>query len=131
MASEQQLQAITLQLQSSMEQVATLSMAIDNVRAEASHAVTDLRQQLASLQHLAVGGGRNRDRDHEWTLLNVKEFSGGKFTGSKGESFKAWSKKVKVYLNIKKEGFKKIIETIEDDDETRVDDRKLAKLKIS
>ena len=127
MASDQQMQAIAMQLQSSQEQVATLSMAIDNVRAEAGRAVTELRQQLAALQNLTAGEGRNRD----WTLLNVKEFSGGKFTGSKGESFKVWSKKAKISLNIKKEGFKKILETVEDDEETRVDDRKLANLKLT
>ena len=131
MASDQQMQAIAMQLQSSQEQVATLSMAIDNVRAEAGRAVTELRQQLAALQNLTAGEGRNRDQSKEWTLLNVKEFSGGKFTGSKGESWKVWSKKAKIYLNIKKEGFKKILETVEDDEETRVDDRKLANLKLS
>ena len=135
MAMEQRLQAIQMQLTSSQEQVATLSAAIDNVRAEASNAVRELRENLAAemartaVLQQAVGRGGASSRD--WTLVSSKEFGGGKFGGGKGESFKIWSKKVKIFLNIKKEGFKKILEAIEVNEENVVDDRAVANMGLS
>ena len=88
MAVEQVLQAIQMQLTSSQEQVATLSAAIDNVRAEASNAVRELRENLAAemartaVLQQAVGRGGASSRD--WTLVSSKEFGGGKFGGGKG-----------------------------------------------
>ena len=135
MAVEQVLQAIQMQLTSSQEQVATLSAAIDNVRAEASNAVRELRENLAAemartaVLQQAVGRGGASSRD--WTLVSSKEFGGGKFGGGKGESFKIWSKKAKIFLNIKKEGFKKILEAIEVNEENVVDDRAVANMGLA
>ena len=79
------IQAILMQLANSQEQVATLSMAIDNVRAEASNAVRELREGLAaeqrrteSLQSLIASGGRGETKN--WNLVSSKEFAGGQFT---------------------------------------------------
>ena len=81
---QQQFQAITVQLASSQEQVATLSAAIDNVRAEASAAVRELRDGLAAemartavLQQAVGSGGGASTR--EWALVNSKDLNGGKF----------------------------------------------------
>ena len=45
-----EIKAIMMQLASAQEQVATLSIAIDSVRAEASNAVRELREGLAAEQ---------------------------------------------------------------------------------
>ena len=70
-----------MQLASSQKQVATLSMVIDNVRAEASNAVRELREGLAaeqrrteSLQSLIASGGRGETKN--WNLVSSKEFAG-------------------------------------------------------
>ena len=42
-----------------------------------------------------------------------------------GENFKAWAKNVKVFLNTKAKGFKKIQEVIEGNGDTSVDQRLL------
>ena len=93
-----------MQLASSQEQVATLSMAIDNVRAEASNAVRELRERPAaeqlrteSLQSLIASVGRGETKN--WNLVNSKEFAGGRFTGSRGDNIKAWSKLVRIFCN--------------------------------
>ena len=73
-----------MQLASSQEQVATLSTAIDNVRAEAGAAVRELREGLAAemartavlQQAVGIGGGAN---SRDWSLVSSKEFGEGKF----------------------------------------------------
>ena len=102
-----EIQAIKMQLASAQEQVATLSIAIDSVRAEASNAVRELREGLAaeqrrteSLQSPITAGGRSEPKG--WNLVSSKEFAGGRFTGARGENFKAWSKLVRIYCNTQK-----------------------------
>ena len=123
-----ELQAIMMQLASAQEQVATLSMAIDTVRAEASNAVRELREGLAaeqrrteSLQSFLAAGGRSEPK--VWNLVSSKEFAGGRFTGARGENFKAWSKLVRIYCNTQKTGFKRVLEDIDLNEEVEVNQR--------
>ena len=98
-----ELQAIMMQLAGAQEQVATLSMAIDSVRAEASAAVRELCEGPAAEQRkteglqslIAHGGSGGRD----WNLVSTKEFKGGKFIGAKTERFRLWTKQPKIYCN--------------------------------
>ena len=113
-----EIQASLMQLTSAQEQVATLSVAIDSVRAEASNAVRELREGMAaeqrrteSLQSLIVAGGRGEAKG--WNLVSSKEFAGGRFTGPRGDNFKAWSKLVRIFCNTQKAGFKRVLEDID------------------
>ena len=123
-----EIQAIRMQLASSEEQAATLSMAIDNVRAEASNAVRELREGLAaeqrrteSLQSLIASVVRCEAKN--WNLLSSKEFAGGRFTGSRGDNFKAWSKLVRIFCNTQKIGFKRILEDIDLNEDVEINQR--------
>ena len=105
-------------LSSSQEQVATLSRAIDSVRAEASNAVGDLRNLLAAEQQrgqalAAQMESRTERGGRPVSFVNIKNFDGGQFTGLKGENFRAWSKKAKIYCNALGRGFKKALELAE------------------
>ena len=102
--TQEQFQAIQLQLASSEQQVLTLSNMIDKVRSEASNAVRELREGLAAeiakttlLQQAAADGGGHSSR--EWSLVSSKEFGAGRLGGAKAESFEVCSKKVKIFVN--------------------------------
>ena len=84
MTTEQQFAAINLQLKASQDQVAELSSGIDRVRAEASQAVYELKMRIKDLQQTNVTA---------FTLINKKDFVGGKFGGDKNEDFKPWTKR--------------------------------------
>ena len=49
MTTEQQIEAINIQLQASQQQVAELSEGIDRVRAEACQAVHELKERIGQL----------------------------------------------------------------------------------
>ena len=73
-----------------------MSAAIDNVRADASNAVRELRENLAAemartavLQQAVGSGGGGGANSRDWTLVSSEEFGGGKFGGEMGESFKS------------------------------------------
>ena len=139
MAAEQ-LAAINAQLQSSQTQVATLSTAIDGVRKEASDAVLELRNGLAleqarsaeladQLARFSAGGGAaGRTYEREMNLVNTKEFAGGKFLGAKNESFKIWSRKVRIFCNSQKGGFRKALESVENNEEVEVSARIISEM---
>ena len=122
MVSMEQLQAVNATLASSQQQVATLSGAIDSLRAESSNAVAELRALLAAEQQR----GQARDaqlldrRTRDVSFVNVKTFDGGQFAGGKSENFRAWAKKVKVFCNAQSKGFRKALEVAEKQ-ETPVD----------
>ena len=136
------LAAIQLQLTSSQEQVATLSNAIDGVRKEASEAVHDLRNGLAmeqaksaelaeALRQFQAGGGPRQGQlghGREMRLVNTKEFAGGKVAGAKNESFKIWSKRVRIFCNSQQAGFKKILEDIELNEKLEINTRVLQEM---
>ena len=120
MASQEQVDAINMALVSSQEQVATLSRAIDSVRAEASNAVADLRNVLAAEQQRGLAmaaqleaGRGERGGGRPVNFVNIKTFDGGTFAGLKGENFRAWSKKAKIYCNALSRGFKRALELAE------------------
>ena len=134
MVTVEQFQAVQMQLASSEQQVATLSTAIDSVRKEASDAVLELRTGLAMEQarsaelaeKLQQWPGQRADgppRTREMRLVNSKEFAGGKFAGAKNESFKTWSKRVRIFCNSQEPGFKKALESVELNEEQEVNAR--------
>ena len=135
MAVQQEFARIQLQLTSAEEQIGTLSTAIDAVRAEAGNAIRELRDQMAAeqvrhnvlMQAVSRNGGTGRD----WALISSKDFQGGFFSGAKTDNFRVWAKKVKVFLNTKKEGFKKNLENIEKDEDVPVDQRLLSDLNLN
>ena len=134
--TQEQFQAIQLQLASSEQQVLTLSNMIDKVRSEASNAVRELREGLAAkiakrtlLQQAASNGGGHSAR--EWRIVSSKEFGGGRFHGAKAESIKVWSKKAKIFLNIKKNCFKRMLEAVENNEKNHVDDRTIANMGLA
>ena len=136
MTVAEQIAALNLQLASSQEHVATLSKAIDGVRQEASDAVGDLRKGLAAEQALTtelrahiqnfsqqLQQPRVPFGEREMSLVNTKEFHGGKFLGAKNESFKIWSRKVRIFCNAQKGGFRKVLEDIENNEDQEISTR--------
>ena len=136
MVTVEQFQAIQMQLVSSEQQVANLSTAIDGVRKSASDAVLELRTGLAmeqarsaeladKIQQWSDGahGAHGAPRNREMRLVNSKEFAGGKFAGAKNESFKVWSKRVRIFCNSQEPGFKKALESVELNEEQEVNAR--------
>ena len=113
MVSMEQMEAVNAALRSSEQQVATLSRAIDSVRAEASSAVAELRQLLAVEQQRIRDVGPQDRGERARSLVNTKTFEGGTFTGAKGDNFRAWTKKVRIYANAQLKGFKKALEHVE------------------
>ena len=122
MVSQEQMAAVHAALTSSQEQVATLSSAIDSVRAEASNAVLELRNLLAAEQQrgaaVAARLDRGRDTGRPVSFVNTKVFDGGTFAGTKGENFRTWSKKAKVFCNALSRGFKQALELAEQSEGT-------------
>ena len=116
MAEQQEFARIQLQLTSAEEQIGTLSTAIDAVRAEAGNAIRELRDQMAAeqvrhnvlMQAVSRNGGTGRD----WALISSKDFQGGIFSGAKTDNFRVCAKKVKVFLNTKKDGLNKSCKTL-------------------
>ena len=111
--------AVHAALTSSQAQVASLSTAIDSLRAESSNAVTELRALLATEQQRGqafdarLGHERGGREPRPVTFVNVKVFDGGVFTGAKTENYRTWSKKAKIYCNALSRGFKKAMELAE------------------
>ena len=141
MTMAEQLAAVNMQLLSSQEQLAALSKAIDTVRQEASDAVTDLRNGLLKEQIKSKemtdyitkfgqaqnpqGGGY---KEREMSLVNTKEFHGGQFAGAKNESFKIWGRKVRIFCNAQKQGFRKVLEDVENNEDVEIGARQIAEM---
>ena len=134
-ATQQQFVMVQAQLASAEEQITTISTALDNMRSEASAAIKELRVLLIAEQQktdlLQKAYGNNGRKEKDWALVNSKEFAGGKFSGAKGEEFRGWAKKVKVFANGHREGFKKLLEIIEKDEDAPVDQRLLKDLNLN
>ena len=114
----QQLSMHEVQLHAAEATAATLAAALDAVRNDATQAYRDLREALSAeerktdalQQRLDRGDGGNHKK---WSLVSSKEFSGGHFSGARGEHFRSWAKLAKVFGNAQQSGFRKAIERIE------------------
>ena len=102
----EQFQVIQMQLASAEEQIATSSSSLNATRMEAGTAVCDLRKALAAeqqkttlLQQAMLGRGTS---GCEWSLVSAKDFTGGRFSGAKGEAYKPPAKKAKIFFNRRK-----------------------------
>ena len=62
------------------------------------------------------------------SLVNTKEFHGGKFAVAKHESFNIWGPKVRIFCNAHKQGFRKALEDIENNEEVEVGARQIAEM---
>ena len=103
---QQQLTALNAQLAASAEQTALMAQALDLLRQESGQAIQELRRLLAET--------RTGHRGRETSFVNTKSFEGGTYGGTAKESYKAWSKKVKVYLNAQSRGMRQALELAED-----------------
>ena len=81
--SQLEIAALNAQVASYQTQAATLGEVLDTVRAEASEAVRELREGLATEQQRAFAlqqridsNDANRGRKRDWTLVSSKEFCG-------------------------------------------------------
>ena len=130
----QQLDMHEVQLHAAEATAATLAAALDAVRNDAAQAYRDLREALSAeerktdalQQRLDRGDGGNRKK---WSLVSSKEFSGGRFSGARGENFRSWAKLAKVYCNAQQSGFRKAIEHIEAQEDEPVGIRALQELR--
>ena len=53
-------------------------------------------------------------KTNEVHFINTKVFEESKYTGSRKESFKTWTKKVKIFFDSQHGGMQQVLETIED-----------------
>ena len=131
---KQQLSMHEVQLHAAEATAATLAAALDAVRNDAAQAYRDLHDALsveesktdALQQHLDRGDGGNHKK---WILVSSKEFSGGRFSGARGENFRSWAKLAKVFCNAQQSGFRKAIEHIEAQEDEPVGIRALEELR--
>ena len=100
---EQSITALNLQLGEANAQIAFLSTALDTLRTESVAAVLDLRRQVAT-------NAPASSKPKNVQFINTKTFEGGKFAGGVKESFKAWAKKVKIFLNSQHRGMRQALE---------------------
>ena len=107
---EQSIQVLAVQLSEANAQISLMTTAFDTLRTESVAAVQDLRRRLTSAE---AAGGKSKDVN----FINTKTFEGGKFSGNAKESFKAWSKKVKIYLNSTRSGMRQALEISEESDQ--------------
>ena len=107
---EQSIQVLAVQLSEANAQISLMTTAFDTLRTESVAAVQDLRRRLTSAE---AAGGKSKDVN----FINTKTFEGGKFYGNAKESFKAWSKKVKIYLNSTRSGMRQALEISEESDQ--------------
>ena len=120
MAVDQQIMALNMQLGEANAQIGLMAVALDTLRQESGGAIQELRRMLA--QATPAGGGKQKDV----SFINTKNFEGGRFTGNAKESFKAWSKKVKTYLNSQVRGMRQALELSEESDaKVQIGDLKL------
>ena len=92
-----------MQLGEANAQIGLMAVALDTLRQESGNAIQELRRMLA--QATPAGGGKQKDV----SFINTKNFEGGRFSGSAKESFKAWSTKVKTYLNSQVRGMRQAL----------------------
>ena len=104
MAVDQQIMSLNMQLGEANAQIGLMAIALDTLRQESGNAIQELRRMLS--QATPAGGGKQKDV----SFINTKNFEGGRFTGNAKESFKAWSKKVKTYLNSQVRGMRNALE---------------------
>ena len=93
MVTIEKMAAVDMALAASQEQVQILFAAIDRLRKESAEAVDELWCWFTEEQKrdkAPAGHGHKAV-----TFVNATTFEGGKFTGTKTEDFKIWSKKVK------------------------------------
>ena len=104
---EQSITALNLQLGEANAQIAFLSTALDTLRTESVAAVLDLRRQVAT-------NAPASSKPKNVQFINTKTFEGGKFAGGVKESFKAWAKNVKIFLNSQHRGMRQALEVCEE-----------------
>ena len=108
MAVDQQIMSLNMQLGEANAQIGLMAVALDTLRQESGNAIQELRRMLA--QATPAGGGKQKDV----SFINTKNFEGGRFSGNAKESFKAWSKTVKTYLNSQVRGMRSALELCEE-----------------
>ena len=62
----------------------------------------------------ARNSGQVRSGGREFSFENTKAFEGGQFGGGAKESFKSWSKKVKLFLNSQRRRLGQALELAEE-----------------
>ena len=108
---EQSIAVLNMQLIEANTQIAYLSTALDTLRTESVAAVLELRRQQAAS---AASGAPTSTKPKNVQFVNTKTFEGGKFSGGIKESFKAWAKKIKIFLNAQHRGMRQALDTSEE-----------------
>ena len=106
---------LNAQLEQNRQHTAQLVTNLESVRAEASNAVSELRRQIAELQQRGGGTAGKEDPD-KMNLLNLRTLEPNVFTGAKDENYKIWSKRIKTYCNVQRDGFRKALTWAEEEE---------------
>ena len=116
---EQQVLVLTAQLSEANAQITLMATALDTLRQESGTAVRELHRMLAEAKPV-------ESKAKTVNFVNAKVFEGGKYLGSAKESYKAWSKKVKTYINSQVRGMRLALELSEESDaKVQIGDLKL------
>ena len=108
---EQSITVLNMQLSEANTQIEYLSKALDQLRTESVAAVLELRRQQAAS---TASGAPTSMTPKNVQFVNTKTFEGGKFSGGIKESFKAWAKKIKIFLNAQHRGMRQALDTSEE-----------------
>ena len=101
-------QQLSDELNVARAQIAQLSAAQDQLRAQAVAVIAQSEARTAALiqQHNAAGGGSSDRID----LVDSKVSKPAGSHGKREESWKFWSRSFKTYCNVRREGFRKALE---------------------
>ena len=104
-------QQLSDELNVARTQIAQLTAAQDQLRAQTAAAIAQSEARTAALvqQHNASNGGPADRID----LVDFKATKPAEFHGKREESWKLWSRSFKTYCNVRKEGFRKALEWAE------------------
>ena len=105
---EQSIIAFNLQLSEANTQIGMMSLALDTLRNES------IAASGSRLAAPVCRGASCREKTNEVHFINTRVFGGSKYTGSRKESFKTWSKNVKIFFNSQHGGMRQALETSED-----------------
>ena len=102
-------------LRKGFEEREALQLELNNYTQNTEQQLAALRVELrmAQLQPQGVPHAAPDQREHKMELIDMKTMSPSKFSGNKGEHYKAWAKRVKSYCNAKLDGFRQALDAAE------------------
>ena len=87
------------QLVAANAQIMALGQMVEAMRTDQERLRRDSEAAFVELQRSAGLAGQAPKPPSRLSFVNQKHYEGGKFTGKKDENYKAWAKRVRVYVS--------------------------------